>query len=1094
MKKFECYRCGLVIESEKRKQECPSCGRKMSEQPIDRKKLLIEEIVETIEKAKFEKIKMDYFPAFNLLLKETNFPTYNEIYFAASKSESSRVYFKYVEEAVNNLLVFNINNGTFRKKADSKQLINHLKKSDVYFGKVTKTVGVEIKPNKLNLEFEFLFKYEKKKELIPQILKMVDLAKALIDKMKHHVKTFGIYGNVFCNSQNVFFESKDISLVINTVIDYAESTISKKIPFDFFNDGIEDFEKMERCLWNLIFVLRNMCKPTENRYFEFSDRLLTIEQFNEYIASRYLPIDLIVKSPSFLNSLEVKEILEIYDKNQDIFGDGSSGVDLTGGGSMESLNKLIGLNGIKESIKKIIAYVNVNKGNQDINTHMCFLGNPGTGKTEVARIIANILYENKILPSNKLIETDRAGLIGQYVGETPQKVMGVIRKAMGGVLFIDEAYSLVTDESGIDYGHEAVATLIKAMEDYRGKFCVILAGYKNPMNKMMATNPGFKSRIQFMLDFPNYSRDELSQIVNLMINKRKYTLGDDSLEKILDVLDVLRKDENFANAREVRNILDQVIMNQNLRCNNPNDKELSLRDVNKYIKDNKLNLPTSSSKGNTKILSAEEELDELIGLDSIKKTIKKIKAYAKRNKENQNFNMHMCFYGNPGTGKTEVARIVSRLLCDAKVLEEAKLVETDRTGLVGKYIGETGIKTKEKIESALNGVLFIDEAYLLSGTSEGDYGKEAIATLLKEMEDKRGQFCVILAGYRKEMQEMLSINPGFKSRIQFELDFPDYSKEELKQIANKFINKQNYQVTDEALDRIVEVAEYYKNLPDFANARTIRNIIDQVIMNQSLRVEDEIDNYEIIIDDVNDYIDEQGIKLERKTADTPVVNVPNLEFVKNEVAMLPMQYSYFNTGMINPDYINEAVISISGNNSEGTGFIISPMGLCLTCEHCIINNGVNQMARVMIRTYDGQLFKNYVKFSVISLDKENDLALIKLDSAGFIYKFLPLMNNGFDYKPFSEFYVGGYPFGGESFDQISFTEGKVASINNYNGRKVIFADMFGQPGSSGSPIIDKSTNKVIGVFFGGISKGDVNMIKCFTPIDVIWNFVNGIIK
>lgn len=148
--------------------------------------------------------------------------------------------------------------------------------------------------------------------------------------------------------------------------------------------------------------------------------------------------------------------------------------------------------------------------------------------------------------------------------------------------------------------------------------------------------------------------------------------------------------------------------------------------------------------------------------------VKKIKAYAKRNQGQEDFNLHMCFYGNPGTGKTEVARILSRILYNAAVLDEAKLIETDAHGLLGKFVGETASKTQQKINESMGGVLFIDEAYALTNTASHTggntgYGEDAIAVLLKEMEDRRGQFCVILAGYKNEMKEMLSSNPGMES-------------------------------------------------------------------------------------------------------------------------------------------------------------------------------------------------------------------------------------------------------------------------------------------------------------------------------------------
>ena len=170
----------------------------------------------------------------------------------------------------------------------------------------------------------------------------------------------------------------------------------------------------------------------------------------------------------------------------------------------------------------------------------------------------------------------------------------------------------------------------------------------------------------------------------------------------------------------------------------------------------------------------------------------------------------------------------------------------------------------------MNGVLFIDEAYSLmsSGTADGGttgYGEEAIAVLLKEMEDRRGQFCVILAGYKNEMKEMLSSNPGFESRIQFTLEFPDYSREELGEIARRFLAKKKYMVEDDALMKVLDITDYFRARPNFANARTVRNILDQVIMNQNLRAEDDPDDTTIILSDVEDYLMDEGIDLEKRS-------------------------------------------------------------------------------------------------------------------------------------------------------------------------------------------------------------------------------------
>ena len=624
--------------------------------------------------------------------------------------------------------------------------------------------------------------------------------------------------------------------------------------------------------------LCSMCAPLFVKSYDYLTKSGKVKEadmlahISDVLTRRYASIDDALIAP--LSNKSEDELFDVYKSliKIDQFGFlvpiGTKLINV--GESEKELGQLIGLSSIKESIKKIKAYALTNKDSKDLNIHMCFMGNPGTGKTEVARLIAGILYENKILPTRNVIEVDRSGLVSQYFGATAEKTSWVISQAMGGVLFIDEAYALGNNsDTGLkDYGKEAIDTLVKAMEDYRGRFCVILAGYKNEMQQMLSTNPGFRSRIQFVLVFPNYSREELKSITELMLKSRQYSICDAAMSRILDITDIKRKDPNFANAREIRNILDQVIMCQNLRTVGIDDRELGVVDVNKYINDAKINLPTTYESATNKVLTGDEELDQLIGLGAVKRMIKKIKAYAKRNKGEEDFNLHMCFYGNPGTGKTEVARILSRILYEAGILGEAKLVETDGRGLLGKYVGETAPKTEAKINEAMNGVLFIDEAYglLPSASANGgstSYGEEAIAVLLKEMEDKRGQFCAILAGYRDEMESLLDANPGFKSRIQFILDFPDYSREELGEIAKMFLAKKRYVIEDSALERFLDVIEYFRNQPGFANARTVRNIIDQVLLNQNLRTEDVEGDNTIIADDVDDYLADEGIDLKK---------------------------------------------------------------------------------------------------------------------------------------------------------------------------------------------------------------------------------------
>jgi SpoVK/Ycf46/Vps4 family AAA+-type ATPase len=242
------------------------------------------------------------------------------------------------------------------------------------------------------------------------------------------------------------------------------------------------------------------------------------------------------------------------------------------------------------------------------------------------------------------------------------------------------------------------------------------------------------------------------------------------------------------------------------------------------------------------------QLKSLIGLFSVKKEIESLTNLIKIQQEreakglkNSAVSYHCVFTGNPGTGKTTVARIVASIYKKLGILKKGHLVETDRSGLVAEYVGQTAVKTNKIIDSALDGVLFIDEAYSLISSSENDYGKEAVATLLKRLEDNRDRLVVILAGYSNEMQHFIDSNPGLQSRFNRYIEFPDYSADELYQIFEKNAKDFDYTISEEAEKRlkallINEVANKDKNL---GNARFVRNLFERTIERQANRLSKE---------------------------------------------------------------------------------------------------------------------------------------------------------------------------------------------------------------------------------------------------------------
>ncbi|MBR5068435.1 MAG: AAA family ATPase [Bacteroidales bacterium] len=240
------------------------------------------------------------------------------------------------------------------------------------------------------------------------------------------------------------------------------------------------------------------------------------------------------------------------------------------GDPMEELNSLIGLEQVKEEVKSLANIVKIQKQreaeglkNTPITYHCVFSGSPGTGKTTVARILARIYKDLGVLKSGHLVETDRSGLIGEYVGQTAPKTNAIIDSALGGVLFIDEAYAL-SEHKGNDYGGEAIATLLKRMEDDRDNLVVIVAGYKDEMKRFVDSNPGLRSRFTRFIDFPDYTGEELYKIYLMRANKYGYKLDEDADAYLQEQLNgvVEHKNRNFGNGRYVRNLFESCVTYQ----------------------------------------------------------------------------------------------------------------------------------------------------------------------------------------------------------------------------------------------------------------------------------------------------------------------------------------------------------------------------------------------------------------------------------------------------------------------------------------------------------------------------------------------------
>ncbi|KAI9550993.1 hypothetical protein GHT06_007436 [Daphnia sinensis] len=380
--------------------------------------------------------------------------------------------------------------------------------------------------------------------------------------------------------------------------------------------------------------------------------------------------------------------------------------DLTFEDVMSKLDALIGLKEIKQKVRdhaKYIQFLQLRKEkgfdeNSQINVHSVFVGNPGTGKTTVAQMMGKLYKKMGLLSKGHVHEVDRVDLVGEYIGQTAPKVKDAIEKARGGVLFIDEAYSLArSNDDTKDFGREVVEILVKEMSNGAGDLSVIVAGYPKEMRHFIDSNPGLRSRFKHFFDFPDYLPQELSEIASYAGHEKGVILSPAAEKRINELItEAFRnRDRSFGNARFVYDIIEQAKINLGLRImahDNPKSltkDEMSLiqlADVEKISIKPKRDMP-SIPVDEALLKTSLDELNRLIGMTKVKQQISELVNLVRYYRESGrdvlgSFYLHTVFVGNPGTGKTTVARILTRIYKSLGILERGHMIETDRQGLV----------------------------------------------------------------------------------------------------------------------------------------------------------------------------------------------------------------------------------------------------------------------------------------------------------------------------------------------------------------------------------------------------------------------------
>lgn len=403
------------------------------------------------------------------------------------------------------------------------------------------------------------------------------------------------------------------------------------------------------------------------------------------------------------------------------------------------------------------------------------------------------------------------------------------------------------------YVHHVLATIASVKEHAT----IAFVGTPAEAQRLFSQAPEFSRVLALEIPLPDFTAEELFTVFEQQFTSRGQHLTAKARTRAHRYFTSLEVPTSLGapSAHEAMNFADQVAAAQYRRLHGRPENNLKVEVREIRGSDIEECLPPTSPTGQP---SAQEQLDRMVGLQGVKDQLAGITAQAALNTRRRqaglppvNSSLHMAFLGAPGTGKTQVARVVAKLLHEAGVVSRGQLVERSRHNLVGQHIGSTARLVQEALEEARGGVLFIDEAYALAPTSDRDFGHEAIATLIQGMENYRDDLMVILAGYGPEMEALFQTNPGFSSRVGTRIEFPDYSELELLDIFRTFACTHHMRLGPGVAEQVLALAGHAVSQPGFGNARWVRNLFESAVLRQAVRLGSSAgDLSELLIDDL----------------------------------------------------------------------------------------------------------------------------------------------------------------------------------------------------------------------------------------------------
>ncbi|KAL6719663.1 hypothetical protein ACLMJK_001584 [Lecanora helva] len=516
----------------------------------------------------------------------------------------------------------------------------------------------------------------------------------------------------------------------------------------------------------------------------------------------------------------------------------------------ERLKQLTGLSAVKTSIKSLIDRIAVNYSRElkektpiEVSLNRVFLGSPGTGKTSVAKLYGQILVDLGLLSNGEVVIKNPADFIGSVLGESENNTKAILSTTVGKVLIIDEAYSLYSGGSGAGhhgdiYRTAVVDTIVAEVHSEPGEDrCVLLLGYEEDMKTMFQNvNPGLSRRfaIKSAFRFEDFTDSELLEILESKLRQQDLEATGDAKRVAIEVLSRARNQPKFGNAGEVENLLSLAKGRyQGRQSSGVVSEEISevIFEPQDFDPDFRRaeSAATNLQELFSDVIGCEEVIDKLAGYQQVAYNLKS-RGLSNKGLIPTNF----LFKGPPGTGKTTTARKIGQVFFDLGMLSEVEVIECSASDLIGSYVGHTGPKTHAQLEKALGKVLFIDEAYRLA---KGEFAKEAVNELVDLLTKPkfREKLIVILAGYDKDINDLISVNPGLSSRFPEQIVFENMKLEHCLELLARSVQSQGIEIptlTDprsQLYQRLTPLLNRLASLPSWGNARDIKTLATSII-------------------------------------------------------------------------------------------------------------------------------------------------------------------------------------------------------------------------------------------------------------------------